>query len=1092
MSAPTPAPRKVEGKKPIPAPRTLIPIQTEQTSSESSYEEQEPMDGKTTFSRKVRSISNVSKQLADDIGSKMQETVESTRQSMRRITKRFTTNFSDESEVEGASQMEYVENEDLNMFNSIHFDSPLRTPTSPIYSNTSEPDEYYERPPPTYPPPPLREEVYDQPQSLASGSTNSSEGGATKKVHENYESVYPSYPYNSDSESCVDMTAGTLDRSVTLSRSESWVLYDSVQEPVYNNVDNTPVLPAVKEEIPSPKLFMRNNSCYENHSITFDNRSVVTPSVLMEFDPLQNNNDAASMTGRSDLNELEKSLQGELYGNISIDNISLFDEASDEETYINPPPPPPPIRFDSLSEESQSNNENSRTNWFIDGDHVETTKSEGRAHAWLNKAQNLLKKAPEIVELVKGFKNKDNVIQRPTLSPRGIIQQKGMLYKITSGPVEDLFGEFSSRWCVLQSGTFIAYSDTMSDNIKENIPMDSIISIQILQEQKHKHKCENEELHSFELNVAGKLRDKHIFGTKSFSERRVWMQKLSENLTSRFLPKVTSDFTRFGWTYMKEGLHGQWVGAWLVLSKRELIFAKDNLPTNTLDLRKARCFKLEAVQDFSNTPSTTDRGPNLVIHFTFGTYYFRMWTQKETKAWCRIIKLSAQNNGPSLEQQQLTKNSIPVIVEKCVNFVYVYGSMTEGIYRRAGSNSIISDIITLFRTDAWSVQLTHKYSVHDVATALKRFFRDLVEPLIDNKKIEYLYQVSKVKDKNEKIRMFRNIFDQSQGEDVSVSMNTTKFLLGHLHFISTQSNKNLMHVDNLAAVWAPTLLHQDGGDKTGKDHTIITELIRLYKDIFPEDNKEIEQEMKMLSVLEKYNQSPQGAVNVKSSGDFRVWVYDFSKEGKTRNILIGPHKTAYEIICEVGLDLKIPVNELVLEESVLNGSLCRPLHHKAKVLDVVLKWGYWDDNDRKDNCLIINKISKYFEILNNNSLPLQAELKFADHKSKNMKPFMFEFLQAKLVQYKDKSCSNKLDSWNIEDIAWYFGNEVKRNVPTKHTITFLRKTDTPTRSKSSPWFGNVLSWNDISLRALWLSSMWNAEHPNDIMPPPQHVNLMSG
>lgn len=68
--------------------------------------------------------------------------------------------------------------------------------------------------------------------------------------------------------------------------------------------------------------------------------------------------------------------------------------------------------------------------------------------------------------------------------------------------------------------------------------------------------------------------------------------------------------------------------------------------------------------------------------------------------------------------------------------------MSEGIYRRAGSGASVSELLTLFRKDAWAVQLTDKYSEHDVATALKRFFRDLPEPLLMTSKRQYFYQVS--------------------------------------------------------------------------------------------------------------------------------------------------------------------------------------------------------------------------------------------------------------------------------------------------------------------------------------------------------------
>lgn len=84
-----------------------------------------------------------------------------------------------------------------------------------------------------------------------------------------------------------------------------------------------------------------------------------------------------------------------------------------------------------------------------------------------------------------------------------------------------------------------------------------------------------------------------------------------------------------------------------------------------------------------------------------------------------------------------------------------------------------------------------------------------------------------------------------------------------------------------------------------------------------------------------------------------------------------------------------------------------------------------------------------------------------------------------------------MGTWNIEDIVWYFGHETKRNPPTKWTITFIPKCDTPHRTKNTPYFGNVIVWNDPTIRAVWLAAMLKAEHPNDLKPPPQIVNLMA-
>jgi hypothetical protein len=59
------------------------------------------------------------------------------------------------------------------------------------------------------------------------------------------------------------------------------------------------------------------------------------------------------------------------------------------------------------------------------------------------------------------------------------------------------------------------------------------------------------------------------------------------------------------------------------------------------------------------------------------------------------------------------------------------GSMSEGIYRRSGANSSVTRLLTQFRKDAWAVQLARQeYNEYDVASVLKRFLRDLPEPLL--------------------------------------------------------------------------------------------------------------------------------------------------------------------------------------------------------------------------------------------------------------------------------------------------------------------------------------------------------------------------
>lgn len=145
-----PAPRSVhlisEGKKPVPKPRTTIPI-TRNKSDESSGSSKNSSDdnGHTnTFSRRVKSAS---KQIAGDIGDLVHErkkaVIEGTRQSVRKITRRFTTLSQDFHMGEGEKNEDVPtegskEEEGINVFSSIQFQSPINHKEDQgIYNNVS-------------------------------------------------------------------------------------------------------------------------------------------------------------------------------------------------------------------------------------------------------------------------------------------------------------------------------------------------------------------------------------------------------------------------------------------------------------------------------------------------------------------------------------------------------------------------------------------------------------------------------------------------------------------------------------------------------------------------------------------------------------------------------------------------------------------------------------------------------------------------------------------------------------------------------------------------------------------------------------------
>lgn len=45
----------------------------------------------------------------------------------------------------------------------------------------------------------------------------------------------------------------------------------------------------------------------------------------------------------------------------------------------------------------------------------------------------------------------------------------------------------------------------------------------------------------------------------------------------------------------------------------------------------------------------------------------------EGSAWRHALYQAATTCGPALEQQQLTQDNVPVILDKCINFIYAHG-----------------------------------------------------------------------------------------------------------------------------------------------------------------------------------------------------------------------------------------------------------------------------------------------------------------------------------------------------------------------------------------------------------------------------------
>ena len=107
-------------------------------------------------------------------------------------------------------------------------------------------------------------------------------------------------------------------------------------------------------------------------------------------------------------------------------------------------------------------------------------------------------------------------------------------------------------------------------------------------------------------------------------------------------------------------------------------------------------------------PKGFSKHPVLVCDFNDRSLYILVGAERESSTWQKHIETIAFNNSNVLRDQQVTHEDVPVIVDKCIKFVYSHGVMTEGIYRKAGSNININRLLSQFRSNAWSVQISRE------------------------------------------------------------------------------------------------------------------------------------------------------------------------------------------------------------------------------------------------------------------------------------------------------------------------------------------------------------------------------------------------
>ncbi|XP_032378524.1 unconventional myosin-IXAa isoform X3 [Etheostoma spectabile] len=198
-------------------------------------------------------------------------------------------------------------------------------------------------------------------------------------------------------------------------------------------------------------------------------------------------------------------------------------------------------------------------------------------------------------------------------------------------------------------------------------------------------------------------------------------------------------------------------------------------------------------------------------------------------------ELSSRQFGVEVSRLTNDERTVPLVVEKLINYIEMHGLYTEGIYRKSGSTNKIKELKQGLDTDANSMNLDD-YNIHVIASVFKQWLRDLPNPLMTFELYEEFIRHMALQDKKDAIRGVYSVIDQLS----RTHLNTLERLVFHLVRVALQEDTNRMSANALAIVFAPCILRcpdtidpmqsvQDIGKTTACVELIICEQMNKYK-----------------------------------------------------------------------------------------------------------------------------------------------------------------------------------------------------------------------------------------------------------------------
>ncbi|NWZ15689.1 ARAP1 protein, partial [Agelaius phoeniceus] len=452
--------------------------------------------------------------------------------------------------------------------------------------------------------------------------------------------------------------------------------------------------------------------------------------------------------------------------------------------------------------------------------------------------------------------------------------------------------EFSRRWCTLQDGVLSYYENDRNTVPNGEIRVEEIVCLSLCSCIAW-HSCSGPHESTFEVYTeADRL---YLFGLESPASAREWLKSIAKSFVHPCAEELLAlDFERLGRLHYKGGLTLERAQeGWFALVGSTLhVCSEDGRRQEPLQLRK-----LQELCDgvWGEAPAEPRRAGR--------TLYIQGERKLDFLGWVHAIQKAASSSGDTLSEQQLTESDVPLLVDRCIDYITQCGLTSEGIYRKSGQNSKTTSLLEVLQRDARCVRLKEgEHHVDDVANTLKRFFRDLGDGLFTRRWAPNWLWATALEDEEAKVGEYRQLLAALP----PVNRATLKALINHLFRVQCFSGENQMNTHNLAIVFGPTLFQTDGKDyKAGR---VVEDLISHYVEIFNVNDQEMKKQQDEITAIMKMREA--SSSGTQQAGDFICTVYLEEKKTETeQHVKVSATMTAEELTFEILDRRKIVMKE---------------------------------------------------------------------------------------------------------------------------------------------------------------------------------------